>query len=134
MNSCVAVGHKNSCNSHAAYLREETKASSSSTRCGVRRSAEKELAPFQQASPKLHDETWAGLLMNQGPRISRVVEIIPGCAVTVACPSCPDNSRVTWARQSYSENVGLVTAGENRSVWGMVVPWCPPRGESFFFL
>ena len=32
--------------------------------------------------------------MNQGPRIYRVVEIIPVCAVAVACPSCPDNSRV----------------------------------------
>ena len=28
--------------------------------------------------------------MNLGPRIFREVEIIPGCAVRVACPSCPD--------------------------------------------
>ena len=42
-------------------------------------------------------------------------------------------SCVTWARQSYSEHVGLVTVGENSSVRSMVVPWCPPRGESFFF-
>ena len=34
------------------------KALSTSTRCGVRRPAEKELAPFQQASPKFHGETW----------------------------------------------------------------------------
>ena len=46
----------------------------------------------QQAPLKFLEETWAGLLQNQGPRISGVVEIIPGCAVTVACPSCPDNS------------------------------------------
>ena len=38
---------------------------------------------------------WAGLLKNQGPRISRVEEIIPGCAVKVACPSCPDYSPVS---------------------------------------
>ena len=43
----------------------------------------------------MHDEMWAGLLKNQGPRISRVEEIIPGCAVTVACPPCPDNSPVS---------------------------------------
>ena len=30
--------------------------------------------------------------MNLGPRIFREVEIIPGCAVRVACPSCPDYS------------------------------------------
>ena len=48
--SCGAVGHRNSCNSHAADLRVEMKTLSTSTRCGVRRPAEKE--------PKLHDETW----------------------------------------------------------------------------
>ena len=40
---------------------------------------------------KLHDETWAGLLQKQGLEISQEVEIILGCAVTVACPSCPDH-------------------------------------------
>ena len=38
----------------------------------------------------MHVETWAGLLRNQGPKIFREVEIVPGCAVVVACPSCPD--------------------------------------------
>ena len=71
------------------------KALSMSTRCGVRRSAVDELASPQQAVGRLHDETWASLLMNQGPRISRVVETIPGCAVTVTCPSCPDYSPVS---------------------------------------
>ena len=33
--------------------------------------------------------------MNQGLRISQEVDIIPGCAVSVACPSCPDNSPVS---------------------------------------
>ena len=68
----------------------ETKSSSTCTRTGVRRPAVEKLASPQQASLKLHDETWAGLLKNQGPRIFRDVEIIPGCAVRVACPSCPD--------------------------------------------
>ena len=34
----------------------------------------------------------SGLLRNQGPKIFREVEIVPGCAVMVACPSCPDDS------------------------------------------
>ena len=51
-----------------------------------------ESAHPQQAPLKLHDETWAGILRNQGPRIFREVEIVPGCAVLVACPSCPDHS------------------------------------------
>ena len=52
-----------------------------------------EKAPFSQQQPgKVHDEMWAALLKNQGPRIE---EIIPGCAVQVACPSCHDNSPVS---------------------------------------
>ena len=83
---------------------------STSTRCKVGRPAEKELAPFQQASTKLHVEAWAGLLRNQGLGISQEVEIVPGCAVAVACPSCPDNSPVSpGPGQSYSEHVWLVT-------------------------
>ena len=35
---------------------------------------------------------WASLLEKQGPLIFREVEIVPGCAVRVACPSCPDHS------------------------------------------
>ena len=41
----------------------------------------------QQASLKLHEETWAALLQHQGLRISQDVEIVPGCAVRVARPS-----------------------------------------------
>ena len=70
----------------------ETRALSTSTRCGVRCSAVGEYAHPQQAPLKLHVETWAGLLRNQGPKIFCEVEIVPGCAVVVACPSCPDNS------------------------------------------
>ena len=61
----------------------------------VRRPAVDEFAHPQQAPLKLHEETWAGLLQNQGLRISREVKIIPGCAATVACPPCPDNSLVS---------------------------------------
>ena len=32
----------------------------------------------QQTPLKLHEETWAGLLRNQGPKIFREVEIVPG--------------------------------------------------------
>ena len=53
VNSRGVVGHKNSCNSHAAEFREETKALSTSTRCKVGRRAGIELAPLQQASEKV---------------------------------------------------------------------------------
>ena len=67
-----------------------TKSLSTCTRTGVRRPAVEKLASPQQAFLKLHDEMWAGLPMNLGPRIFREVEIVSGCAVRVACPSCPD--------------------------------------------
>ena len=92
MNSWGALGHKNSCNLHAAGVQGKTKALSMSARLGVRRSAVEKLASPQQASPKLHVEVWAGLLRNQGLRFSEEEEIVPGCDVAVACPSCPDNS------------------------------------------
>ena len=67
-----------------------TKSMSTSTRTGVRRSAVYGSAHTQQTLLKMHVETWAGLLRNQG--IFREVEIVPGCAAVVACPSCPDYS------------------------------------------
>ena len=67
-----------------------TKSLSMCTRTGVRRPAVEKLASPQQAPLKLHEEMWAGLLKNQGLKISQEVEIVPGCAVRVACPSCPD--------------------------------------------
>ena len=67
-----------------------TKSLSTCTRTGVRRPALEKLASPQQALLKLHDETWAGLPMNLGPMIFLEVEIVPGCAVRVACPSCLD--------------------------------------------
>ena len=68
------------------------KSMSTSTRTGVRRSAVYGSAHTQQTPLKLHVETWELLFRNQGPRIFREVEIVPGCAVHVACPSCPDYS------------------------------------------
>ena len=59
---------------------------------GFGRPAVEKLASPQQASPKLRVEAWAGLLRNQGLRFSQEKEIVPGCAVAVACPSCPDHS------------------------------------------
>ena len=70
----------------------ETKSLSTSTRTGVRRSAVYESAHTQQTPLKLHVQTWEGLLRNQGPAIFREMEIGSGCAVRVACPSCPDYS------------------------------------------
>ena len=64
-----------------------------SSRLGVGRPAV-ELASPQQTPGRLHEE-WAGLLQKQGLRFSQEVEIVPGCAVTVNCPSCPDNSLVS---------------------------------------
>ena len=92
VNSCGALGHKNSCHVHAAEVRGGTKAPSTSTRFGVRCPAVEKLASPQQAPGSLHGEVWASILQNQGPKIFREVEIIPGCAATVACPSCPDHS------------------------------------------
>ena len=63
-----------------------------STRIGVRCPAVEKLASPQQALGSLHGEMWASILHEQGPKIFREVEIVPGCAVTVACPSCPDHS------------------------------------------
>ena len=48
----------------------ETKLLSTSTRRGVRGSAMDESAHPQQTPLKLHEETWAGLLCNQGRRFS----------------------------------------------------------------
>ena len=59
---------------------------SASTGCKVGRPAEKGLAPFQQASTKLHVEAWAGLLRNQGLQFSQEEEIVPGvCGRAVRC-------------------------------------------------
>ena len=73
----------------------ETKSPSMSSLCQVWRPAVKELAQTQQASRKLHVETWAGLLQGPGLRISLEVEIAQGCAVTVARSSCPVYSPVS---------------------------------------
>ena len=69
-----------------------TKAASMSIRIGVRCLVVEKLASPQQAPGSLHGEMWAGILQKQGPKIFREVEIVPVCAVAVACPSCPDHS------------------------------------------
>ena len=92
VNSCGALEHRNSCNLHAAGVRGRTKAPSKSARIGVRCPAVEKLASPQQAPGSLHGEMWAGILQKQGPKIFREVEIVPGCAVRVVRPSCPDYS------------------------------------------
>ena len=79
-----------------------------------------ESAHPQRTPVKLHDETWAGLLRDQGPRIFREVEIAPGCAVAVACPSCPDlspeppgPSKIIWNMLGWS----LEEETERYGVW-----------------
>ena len=91
-NSWSALGQRNSCNLHAAGVLGGTKASSTSTRIAVRCHAVEKLASPQQAPGSLHGERWASILQKQGPKIFREVDIVPGCAVSVACPSCPDHS------------------------------------------
>ena len=57
VNSCGALGHRNSCNLHAAGVQGGTKALSMSTRLGVGRPAVEKLASPQQAPGRLHEET-----------------------------------------------------------------------------
>ena len=54
VNSCGALGHRNSCNLHAAGVLGGRKASSMSTRTGVRCPAVEKLASPQQAPGSLH--------------------------------------------------------------------------------
>ena len=53
--------------------------------CQVRRLVVKKLASLQQASGRLHDETWAGRAQSSSLPIFQVVEIAPGCPDTVYC-------------------------------------------------
>ena len=62
-----------------------------------------EYAHPQQAPPKLHDEMWAGILRNQGLVLHVLI----------------NNSEHGW----------LVSVGEYRKVWCMVVSGCNNKGE-----
>ena len=112
----------------------ETKALSTSTRCGVRRPAVDEFPHPQQTPLKLHEEAWAGLLTNQGLRISQEVEIVPGSAVLVACPSCPDYSSEPPGPGRIIRNTlgwSLLEKSDMSGVWlfrGAL------QGDFFFFL
>ena len=85
----------------------------------VGRPAVEKLASPQQAPGRLHVETWAGLLRNQGPRISQEVEIMSGCALVAACPSCPDNSPVSPGPGRVIRNM-LGWSQLEKSVWSGV--------------
>ena len=85
---------------------------------GVRCSAVDESAHPQQTPLKLHEETWAGLLHCQGPKIFREVEIVPGCAVAVAClsdysPEPPGPGRIIRNMLGWS----LLEKTETSGVW-----------------
>ena len=110
-----------------------TKSLSTCTRTGVRRPAVEKRASPQQAPLKLHEETWAGLLQNQGLGIFQEVEIVPGCAVRVARPFGPDYSPEPPGPDRVIRNrMGWSLLEQTREVWGMVVPGCLSRRESFF--
>ena len=68
VNSCGALGHKNSCHVHAAEVRRGTEALSMSTRIGVGCPAVEKLASPQQASGRLHDEGMGQHTTKPGPR------------------------------------------------------------------
>ena len=133
--SCARLNAlQNSRMEHGHHVRGGLKRPSTGSLCKVRLSAGKKRALSKQQPVKVHDETWAGLLMNQGPRISRVVEIIPGCAVTVACPSCPDNSPVSPGPGRVIRNMSgwsQLERTDRSGVWLFRGPL--QRGESFFF-
>ena len=65
VNSCGALGHRHSCNLHAAVVQGGTKALSMSTRLRVGRPAVVKLASPQQAPGRLHEETWAVFYRNR---------------------------------------------------------------------
>ena len=113
-------------------VRGETKSLSTSTRSGVRRSAVYESAHTQQTPLKMHEETWAGLLRNQGPKIFREVEIVPGCAVVVACPSCPDSSPEPPGRGRIIRNLLGWSQLEETDRSGVWLFRCALRGENLF--
>ena len=65
-------------------------------------------------------------LRNQGLRFSQEEEIVPGCAVAGACPSCPEPpgpSRVIRNMLGWSQ------LEKTARVWSMVFRECPERRE-----
>ena len=83
VNSCGALGHKNSCHVHAAEVRRGTKALSMSTRIGFRCPAVEKLASPQQAPGRLHDEVWASILTKPGPE-----DVLGGGNHSRVCSHC----------------------------------------------
>ena len=111
------------------HVRGGTKRATTGSLRQVRLSVWKKRSFSQQKSRKVQKEMWTSLLEKQGPLISREVEIVPVCAVMVANPTCPDYSPEPLGPGGIIRNM----LGDDRKVWGVVVPWCPPRGESFLF-
>ena len=80
----------------------------------------------------MHEETWAGLLQNQGLRISQEVEIVPECAVSVARPACPDNSPVSPGPGRVIRNMLGWTLEEKTVGSGVWLFRGPLQGENLF--
>ena len=76
-------------------VRGGTKPRSTSTRDQVWCPAVEKVASLQQVPGRLHVETWAGRNENPNLPISRVVEIMSGCADLVACLPPPFFSSVS---------------------------------------
>ena len=82
---------------------------------------------IQQTPLKMHGETSAGLLRNQGPKIFREVEIVPGCAR----PSCPDNSPVSPGPGRVIRNMLGWSLMEKTEGSGVLLFWSALKGENF---
>ena len=111
----------------------ETKSMSTCTRIEVRCPAVEKRASPQQAPESLHDEMWAGILQKQGPKIFREMEIVPGCAVRVARPSCRDYSPEPPVPGRIIRNMlgwSLLEKTERSGVW---VFRGALQGENLFF-
>ena len=95
VNSCGAMEHRNSCNSHAAELRGERRLRVRvlGARLGVL--LKRSLLLCSRRHQSCMKRRGQAFLQKQGLGISQEVEIVPGCAVAVACPSCLDSSLVS---------------------------------------
>ena len=92
-----------------------------------------EFAHTQQTPLKMHDETWAGILRSQSPKIFREVEIVPGCVAMVACPSCPDYSPEPPGQGRIIRNMLGWTLEEETEQSGVWLFRGAHKGRTFFF-
>ena len=113
-------------------VRGGTKRATAGSLRQVRLSAGKKRS-FPSSSQESCMKRCGSLLEKQGPLISREVEIVPGCAVVVACLPCRHHSPEPLGPGRKFRNM-LGWSQMEKTVRSVVVPWCPPRRESFLFL